>query len=217
MTATAQSDGFDHRRFDDHLGLLSRDLSGLRLLALHGVSGSGKSTAIDWLLRAHPAFRGRPCSRVTGPGIDWRRLGLSSELVVVDECSAPRDLLGLVRLLGRGHRVLAASHLPLATSVALGLAWPVLALATDRDPAKIERYLAALGADFSAARVGALCQRSGASYAWVNLILDYDGGLDFDRAYDRFERCCRVEITRTPPPGRRSRPIPPVRSGRPAR
>ncbi len=204
-------------RFDDHLGLLARDLSDLRLLALHGVSGSGKSTAIAWLLQTHPAFRGRTCSHVAGPRIDWRRLDLVSELVVVDECTALRDLHGLVRLLRRGHRVLAASHLPLATSAALGLAWPVLALATDRDAAKLERYLTALGADFSAERVGALCARFGASYAWVDLVLDYDGGLDFDRAYDRFERCCQVEVTRTRPVRRRPRSLLPLRSGRPAR
>ena len=209
--------GFDDRGFDDHLGLLSRDLSGVRLVALHGVSGSGKSTAIARLLEVHPAFRDRPCCHVTGPGIDWRRLDLPAELVVVDECTALRDLLGLLRLLGRGHRVLAASHLPLASSAALGLRWPVVALPTDRDPAKIERYLAARGADFSAERVRALCARFGASYAWVDLILGFDGGLDFDRAYDRFERCCKVEtrpagLTEAPP-----RSILPVRFGRPVR
>ena len=201
MTASGKGGpGFDDRGFDDHLGLLSRDLSGIRLVALHGVSGSGKSTAIAQLLEAHPAFRDRPCCHVAGPGIDWRRLDLPAELVVVDECTSPRDLLGLLRLLGRGHRVLAASHLPLASSALLGLGWPVLALPTDRDPAKIERYLTALGVDFSAERVRVLCGRVGASYAWVDLILDFDGGLDFDRAYDRFERCCRVE-SRPAPPG----------------
>ncbi len=212
MTGLAQSG-----RFDDHLGLLARDLSDVRLLALHGVSGSGKSTAIAWLLQAHPAFRGRPCSHITGPAIDWRRLDRSTELVVVDECRGLRDLGGLVRLLGRGHRVLAASHLPLATSRVLGLAWPVLALATDRDPAKIERYLKTRGAAFSAGRVRTLCARFGASYAWVDLILEFDGGRDFDRAYNRFERCCRVEVTPTRPERGRSRSIPPARSGRPVR
>ncbi len=218
MSALAQSGGFPEAPgFDDHLGLLSRDLSGVRLLALHGVSGSGKSTAIDQLLEVHPAFRDRPVNRVIGPCIDWRRLEPSAELVVVDECRAPQDLRGLVRLLRRGHRVLAASHLPLWTSVALGLAWPVLALATDRDPAKIERYLAALGADFSAERVRALCARFGATYAWVDLILVFDGGRDFDRACERFERCCRVEITPRRPARGRSRSLRPLRSGSPGR
>ena len=181
------------------------------------MSGSGKSTAIAWLLEAHPAFRGRPCSHVTGSGIGWRRLNLSAELVVVDECRSPRDLLGLVRLLRCGHRVLAASHLPLWTSAALGLAWPALVLATDRDSAKLERYLTGLGADFTAERVRALCKGFGASYSHVDLVLDFDGGRDFDRACDRFERCCRVEIRPTHPVRRRARSIPPLRSGRPVR
>ena len=218
MTTLARSDGGPcGPLFDDHLDLLACDFSGVRLLALHGVSGSGKSTAIAELLEAHSEFRERPCDRVAGPDIDWRRLDLSGELVVVDECTSLSDLCGLVRLLRRGHRVLAASHLPLWTSAVLGLVWPVLALATDRDPAKIERYLATRGVVFSAGRVRALCARFGASYAWADLILDHDGGLDFDRAYDRFERCCQVEVTRTRPVRRRPRSLLPLRSGRPAR
>ncbi len=42
MNAPAPSGGFpDAPGFSDHRGLLSRNLSGLRLIALHGVSGIG--------------------------------------------------------------------------------------------------------------------------------------------------------------------------------
>lgn len=201
--------------FDDHLDLMSRDFSGIRLVALHGISGSGKSTALAQLLRAHPAFRGRPCSRVQGPRIAWRRLRLSERLVLVDECISLRDLLGLVELLRRGHQVLAASHLPLFTSALLGRVWPAVALRTDGSPAKIERYLGARGLRFGGEGVRDFCARFGASYNAVECILDFDGGSDFDRAYERFIRCCRVETERHPaPPSRSSRP---QRSGRPAR
>lgn len=178
--------------FDDYLGLDSRDFDGVRLVAFHGISGSGKSTAIGRLLGHNPAFRGQPRSHITGARIDWRRERPVSELVVLDECKSPRDLAGLVRLLRGGHRVLAASHLPLASSRALGRVWPTVALRTDGDPRRIERYLAARGISYDCARVAAACRRFGASYAAADLILDFDGGRDFDRAYERFIRCCRV-------------------------
>ena len=112
--------------------------------------------------------------------------------MVLDECKSPRDLAGLIGLLRRGHRVLAASHLPLASSRALGRLWPTVALRTDGDPRRIERYLSARGVRFDSARVAAACRRFGASDAAADLILDVDGGRDFDRAYERFIRCCRV-------------------------
>lgn len=182
--------------FDDHLGLMSRDFSGVRLVVLHGVSGSGKSTAIDHLLCAHPQFRGQRYGQLSGEDFSWRRLPPSEDLVVVDECAAYRDLLGLVRLLGRGHTVLAASHLPVSLSAVLAQLWPAVLLRTDGDPAKIERYLEGRRIRFSADRVRDFFLRFGASYGSVDRILDFDGGRDFDRAYDRFTRCCRVETMR---------------------
>ncbi len=192
--------------FDDHLGLMSRDFSDIRLVVFHGISGSGKSTAIGQLLRAHPNFRGRPHSYVGGRECGWRRSEETEELVVVDECAALSDLFRLAQLLGRGHRVLAASHLPVPLSALLGLVWPSVTLRTDADPGKIERYLAARGMQFTSDRVRDFYLRFGASYSGVDRILDFDGGDDFDRAYDRFTRCCRVETKRRPQPAfRRSR------------
>lgn len=182
--------------FDDHVGLNTRDFRGIRLVAFHGISGSGKSTAIGQLLQTHPAFRDRARSHILGPRIAWRNLRVSNELVVVDECISIRDLLGLIGLLCRGHRVLAASHLPLFLSTLVGWVWPTLAMRTDRDPAKIARYLEALGASFDIAQVHAFCARFGASYKCIDRILEFDGGFEFNRAYDRFTRCCRVETRR---------------------
>ena len=186
--------------FDDHLGLMSRDFSGARLVVFHGVSGSGKSTSIARLLSDHPDFRGQACGHVTGPGIRWRGLCRREHLVAVDECYRLRDLFGLARLLRRGHRVLAASHLPIWTSALLGRIWPVVALRTDCDPAKIARYLDTCRVRFSRDRVLDFSSRFGASYLDVDRIMEFDGGRDFDRAYDRFIRCCRVETRREPAP-----------------
>ena len=179
--------------FDDHLDLDSRDFAGVCLVAFHGISGSGKSTAIGRLLSHNPAFRGAPRSHITGARIDWRRERPASELVILDECKTVRDLAGLIGLLRRGHRVLAASHLPLASSRALGRIWPAVTLRTDGDPRRIERYLAARGVRFDRPGVEAACRRFGASYAAADMILGFDGGRDFGRAYERFTRCCRVQ------------------------
>ena len=53
-----------------------------------------------------------------------------------------------------------------------------------------------LGASFDVAQVHALCAHFGASYESVDRILEFDGGFEFNRTYDRFTRCCRIGTRR---------------------
>lgn len=180
--------------FDDHLGLCDADLSGVRLLVLHGASGSGKSTYLHHLLRRHPAYRGQSVTLVRGGPIDWSRLGCpDGDIVLLDELLCNRDVAFVAQLLRRGYRVAAASHLHPALTALLGIGWKTRQYATDRDARKIERYLAGRGIRYSPKTVAAFCRAHGATYTDADIILAHVGGKDFDRAFLKFQRFCTLE------------------------
>ena len=88
----------------------------------------------------------------------------------------------------------------LFVSMLLGRIWPVVALRTYRDPGKIERHLETLCVRYSIEAVDAFCSRFGARCDSDDLVMDFDGGRDFDGACERFLRCCRVRRRTTGSP-----------------
>lgn len=180
--------------FDDHLGLAAMDFAEVRLIVFHGASGSGKSTYLNRLLRAHPSFCNRPADVIGGGTIDWRAVrNPASELVVVEELLANREIVEIAKLLRAGHLVMAASHLHPWITGLLGMSWPTLQFATDRDPLKIERLLARRGLHYTPKTVAAFCKIHGATFTDVDIVLEHCGGRDFDRAFSRFQRYCTIE------------------------
>jgi hypothetical protein len=182
----------DNDPFDDFLGLRGCALHGVRLLVFAGVSGSGKSTAMRFLEREHPQFRGMP-SAVLSPNPTPDALGDSRRFVLVEEVQRPRELKAVVQLLRLGHTVAVASHLPLAWYAPFRLAWRCRFFQTDRDAAKISRYLSRRRLRFTEAAVADYCRCYGASYLDVAHILERFPLDDFDRAYGAFQRLCRIE------------------------
>jgi len=180
--------------FDDHLGLSEMDFAKVQLVVFHGASGSGKSTYLNQLLRAHPGFCNRPVDVIGGGTIDWRAVRKPlAELVVVEELLANREVLEVARLLRAGHQVMAASHLHPGITGLLGVAWPTLQFATDRDPMKIERLLLRRRIQYSPETVAAFCKIHGATFTDVDIVLEHCGGRDFDRAFRKFQRYCSIE------------------------
>ena len=110
--------------FDDYHGLLQRNLATVRLMIFEGMSGSGKSTAIDYLCRRHRHFRNRQ-PRVFRISTSLRQVPLwQNELVVLDEVCLVKQLLLVQRLLRCGNTVLVASHLGSHWFLPLRLCWP---------------------------------------------------------------------------------------------
>ena len=157
-------------RYDDFLGLLGRDFSRHRLVLFCGASGSGKSTAIRFLLERHPDFNG-------------------TDVMVMDEVHAGNLHRLAANVMGR--RVLAASHFPLAWISALP---GITVFRTDRDRGKIARYLRALGVSASSEAVEAYVRRFGATYTDVDIILERYPAPRFDIALARFQRFCRLRL-----------------------
>lgn len=169
--------------FDDFLGLVARDLSRQRLLVFYGCSGSGKSTAIDWLLRSHPGFAGREAVRIEGPPL--RVIENAAPLVVLDEITSPRELPLVAGLLSRGSTLLVASHL----RPAWYCAFPRAAVFTmDADRAKITRHLERLGLHASSHAVDEYVRRFGANYTDVGIILERHPAPTFDASLGAFLR-----------------------------
>lgn len=182
----------DNDAFDDFLGLRSCAFDGVRLLVFAGVSGSGKSTAMRFLQREHPQFRGMP-STVLGPSTALNAPRDTRRLVLVEEVRQPGDLRAIGWLLRSRHTVAVASHLPLAWYTPFRLAWRCRFFHTDRDTAKIARYLTRRRIGFTEAAVADYCRRYRASYLDAEHILERFPLDDFDRAYSAFQRMCRME------------------------
>ncbi len=165
--------------FDDFLGLAGRDFSRHRAVAFIGCSGSGKSTAIDFLVRHHADFQGR-------------------DVIVVDEAASRREIRDLAPAIRNGNRILIATHLrPWVIRSALPL-WSVAILRTDIDAAKIARRLERSDVAASRNAIRAYIRRYGASYTDLDVILERFPGRSFDDALALFERFCRSDCTTAP-------------------
>ena len=185
--------------YDDHVDFSDIDLGRHRVVVFYGASGSGKSTCISRLLDTHRDFEGLRHARIAGGPVDWSTVDPPSErLVVIDEMLLLRDLAHVTGLLRAGHVIVAASHLPSWLTGALGAVWPLRQFATDRDPGKIERFLARRGIGFSRDVVRDYCKTYGATYTDAEIILEHCGGRDFDRAYRSFARRCDIALVRPP-------------------
>lgn len=155
--------------FDDYLGLAGRDWSPYRLILFHGRSGSGKSTAIRYLLDT--AFR-------------------NQAVCVIDEITTPRDLLAWRRALLSDATKVVATHIHPAWFLPFGRC---AVLHTDRDEGKIARHLQRHGIGASAAAIAEYVRRFGATYTDVELILERFPAHNFDAALSRFLKFDRME------------------------
>ncbi len=182
----------DHAMLTD---LMNTDLSRARFVVLNGVSGCGKSTSIRELLSRHPDYRDRRCTEIRGGPIDWCSVRVETQLIVVDEMLNLRDVGAIARLLLRGHRVLAASHLHPVALTPLRLITRCRSFCLDADPRKISAWLDTRGLSWSEDALARFHQRFAGSFTDAKLVAEYAGGDDFDHALDRFTRYCEVRMT----------------------
>lgn len=179
--------------FDDYLDLGSADFSRDRLVVFTGRSGSGKSTAIQWLLAQHPHLRDR--ERVVLHGPPFEHLPpRGTDVAVVEELVHPRDLFAVVRLLGRARTLLVASHLCSGWFHPLALAMKTSMRRTDRDPGKLARYLERQGIHASEDAVRRFVRLFGATYTDVDLVLERYPAESFDTALARFTKFCTIRL-----------------------
>jgi hypothetical protein len=151
--------------FDDFLGLAATDLTPYRTVIFHGRSGSGKSTAIEFLLGTRLAGR--------------------AGVVVVDEITTLSDLIRERGRLRSGGTLLVATHVS-PTLVRLIAPSPAIVFHTDRDETKIARHIERRGISASAAVIETYVRRFGATYTDADLIMERWPAPSFDRSYATF-------------------------------
>ena len=181
-------------RFHDYLGLLDTCLAKHRLIVFCGCSGAGKSSYIQELLAQHEDLQGGPIHHILeGRPLAWNEpIPAEPSTVVVDELLVWSDYHHLVRLLLRGHRVIAASHLPAAAHRLLRVFGRMAVFRLDRDHGKVHRALQQRGIQTTDAAVATFVRRYGANYVDLDMILESYRGNNFDRALATFEKFNRV-------------------------
>ena len=184
--------------FDDYHRLGKIDLAATRLLVFQGMSGGGKTTAIDYLCQYHELFRERSAKtfRLVGSGIQLP--ALEEQLVVLDDVRFVRQLRPLGRLLRAGNTVLIASHLHPFYFLPWRLRWESRVFVMDQDEAKIERYLAQRDVVASRQAVLQYCRLFGANYLDVDVILERCPGSTFDEALAHFLKFCELDLSPNP-------------------
>ena len=177
--------------FDDFLDLRARDFSRVRLAVFEGRSGSGKSTAIRFLLDEHRDFRGREA--VVLERASLRSFRGRADVLAIDDLVEWREVGPALDLLRRSRTLLVAAHLPLWSFLPARLIGPCALFSTDRDRGKIQRALARRGIPASSAAVTRYVAAFGATYTDLEIILERCPLPTFDAALARFSRLCTLE------------------------
>jgi len=185
--------------FDDFLGLRAQDFADVRLVAFAGVSGSGKTSCMDFLTRIHADYAGADAFHIN-PGMansgfaggmvlpETRRLLCADDVLRLSEFA---DVLGFIR---RGGRAVITTHLPVAVLRTARLFGPVRVFRTDSDAAKLTRWLDARRIGYSRDVLATYMARYRASYTDLRLILEHTGEtVNFDRAFHSFHKFCRID------------------------
>ena len=155
--------------FDDFLGLAAFDAHRFRMIVFHGRSGSGKSTAIEFLRQ-----------RITTP------------VVVVDEVTTLVDFFRLQKSLRSNATVLVAAHIsPLWFR--LIRPWSIAVFRTDRETSKIERHLERRGIRSSQDSIDAYARRFRATYTDADLIIERWPAPSFDESFARFLKLDHID------------------------
>lgn len=170
----------------DFLKLKDSSFSDVRLVVLSGRSGSGKTTALNYLVHEHVDFKDSDVTILSPAPINWDGLKVAGDIVAIDELLFLNDLVQVYKLILCGKSVLAASHLPAP------LFYPLLYLCsarlyqTDRDCEKLAYYLNEKQIRYSQQALRCYKSIFGSVYTDLDIILERCPGDEFDRALYRF-------------------------------
>lgn len=163
--------------FFDFLNLAGLELEKYDWIVFSGVSGSGKSTAIQWLQENRP---------------DKNR-------IAIDEIQTMPELWNLIRERKRGRPYLIASHIPPWIHRVMKPSGTKQAVfKTDKNQGQVEAWLEASQMSYSAAAIQRFLGRYGASFVDLEFIANSSSFDDFDTALHQFEKLHRIDRTPLP-------------------
>ena len=164
------------KQFHDAHRLCELNYNEPKWVVFCGLSGSGKSTSIQWLQDRYPDI----------------------DFLVIDEIRTVSELLKLVLIPDKRKKqnVLIASHVPACLHRLIRpLFCPQTIIKTDSDQGQIEKWLTDQGLHFSPETVKRFKRRYGVNYIDLGLVMKEFPGRDFDDSWHRFEKQCKVKRT----------------------
>ena len=169
--------------FDDFLSLSKQSFNNARLLIFHGISGSGKSSNLNYIANHHPSFHNQSVKWIWTHHKRFKVQAIEDyDLVVVDEIISPFQLPAINKLLSKNKKVALASHLHPAWIKILCPFTPTLSFSTDTSAEKIRRYLDRKEISYSAKSILSFCKTYGSNYVDLQCILENLPGKSFDDA-----------------------------------
>ena len=164
------------KQFHDAHRLCELNYNESKWVVFCGLSGSGKSTSIQWLQDRYSDI----------------------DFLVIDEIRTVRELLKLVLIPKKRKKknVLIASHVPTVFHRLLRpLFYPQVIVKTDSDQGQIEKWLTDRGIYFSLETVENFKRCYGINYLDLGLVMKEFPGLNFDDSWHRFEKQCKIKRT----------------------
>ena len=164
------------KQFHDAHRLCELNYNESKWVVFCGLSGSGKSTSIQWLQDRYSDI----------------------DFLVIDEIRTVSELLKLVFFSGnrKKQNVLIASHVPtFFHRLIRPLFYPQVIVKTDSDQGQIEKWLTDRGIHFSPETVKIFKRRYGINYLDLGLVMKEFPGINFDDSWHRFEKQCKVKRT----------------------
>lgn len=169
--------------FDDFLSLKKQNFNNSRLLIFHGISGSGKSSNLNYIAHHHPSFQNQSVKWIWTHHKRFKVQAIHSyNLVVVDEIISPFQLPAIFKLLNQNKNIAVASHLNPAWFKILFPFTPTLSFRTDASAEKIRKYLNKKDISFSSESILSFCKSYGSNYVDLQCILENHPGKSFDDA-----------------------------------
>ena len=184
----------------DFLGLQDKCFRESRLLLLTGVSGSGKSTALKYLIEQHPSFLDQTVGQITGSPLDWRMLSdvEAAPVIAVDEIRGFVDALKIYYLVCRKKKVIVASHCPAWWFFPLKIMVKANFYRTDSSIEKLSKYLEQLSIKHSTSTLKQFTKIFGASYTDLDIILELHPSNSFDTSFAQYSKLSSISACDTP-------------------
>jgi len=176
-------------KFDDYLGLSKQGLKDYQLIVFTGISGSGKTSYMEWLRQSHMDLSGQ-----VSRWINIEQQGWPPEFDVpylfIDEICRLTDLYQLNRLLRNGCKVVVANHIAPSLLKAVSSGAKAIYFRTDTQDIKLINFLRQSGIDFTESSLQQYCARYGLSYSPAQIMLEHTKTRDLGHAMDMFDRNC---------------------------
>ena len=182
--------------YDDFMSLSGLDLMDSRLLVFTGISGSGKSAAIQHLLERFPEIERQGYETIIGDKLEWKPR-YEARWLIVDEVIDLFEAWRIRQLLKQGHRLIVASHLSVSILKIICLGYAGLYLCTDGESTKLAHYLDNKGIVYDTNSMNRFISRFGQSYNTLDVVLSYSQSTTLSRAMEYFDRQCRLSLSRS--------------------